>query len=214
MVDITQSLLVVVDAQKDFMNEDGALYVEGAEAIKGEMKNVFDTYNISNRPVIYTQDWHIKSDDEIDDEDPDFVNTFPMHCKRWRDGAKIIDEVRPESLSRIEHKVIMSNILDYKIDQNKHVSLTKNKFNLFEGSAYGELLIDKINRNDEIKTIDVMGVSGNVCVKEFVQGAFHRTDKVIRVWKDAIESIPNDQLPNENDLLEKWNRTGIEILEG
>jgi len=81
--------LVVVDMQKDFCYEDGALYI--GDHVKNIFKPLSEVVKTSrgNIPVIFTQDWHRKDDSEF--------KIWPPHCLAGTRGAEIIDELNPDS---------------------------------------------------------------------------------------------------------------------
>ena len=54
-----------VDTQKDFMNPDGALYVEGAESIKPNLKKLTEFARENNIFVVNTADFHFPDDKEL-----------------------------------------------------------------------------------------------------------------------------------------------------
>ena len=50
-----------VDTQKDFMNKDGKLYVQGAEEIKSNLKRLTNLAKAYNITVVNTGDYHNKT---------------------------------------------------------------------------------------------------------------------------------------------------------
>ncbi len=86
IVDPDKSAIIVVDMQKDFCCEDGALFV-GAQVnkIKPNIKKLMVKASTSKVPVILTQDWHTP-------DDPEF-SVWGKHCVQDTDGAKIIEEL-------------------------------------------------------------------------------------------------------------------------
>jgi nicotinamidase-related amidase len=79
--------LVVVDMQKDFCYPEGALYV--GDHVRKTIDNIRDVLDIvrGSIPVIFTQDWHRKDDEEF--------NVWPKHCIQNTWGAEIVDELNP-----------------------------------------------------------------------------------------------------------------------
>ena len=79
--------LLIVDMQKDFCYEDGALYVgNNVKEIVNSVKNVVDSLR-GNVPIVFTQDWHRR-------DDPEF-KIWPKHCVQNTWGAEVIDELNP-----------------------------------------------------------------------------------------------------------------------
>jgi nicotinamidase-related amidase len=80
--------LLVVDMQKDFCYESGALFIgEHVENIFEPLKRVIETAR-EKIPVIFTQDWHRSDDKEFE--------IWRPHCVMDTVGAEIIDELNPK----------------------------------------------------------------------------------------------------------------------
>ncbi len=79
--------LLVIDMQKDFCYENGALYIgDHVKKIFDPMRKVIK-YLRDKIPVIFTQDWHRENDTEF--------NIWPKHCIQNTWGAEIVDELDP-----------------------------------------------------------------------------------------------------------------------
>jgi len=84
------TVVMVVDMQNDFVNEDGKLYV--GESVKKIIPNIQRTVAIAretNVPVVYTQDWHVN-------DDPEF-KVWPAHCIEETVGAQVVQTLKPAS---------------------------------------------------------------------------------------------------------------------
>ncbi|MDF2957978.1 MAG: Nicotinamidase-related amidase [Candidatus Alkanophagales archaeon MCA70_species_1] len=81
-----ETAIIIVDMQKDFCYENGALYVGDAakNAIKS-VKSLLQRTSVSQEHWVFTQDWHR-------DDDPEF-KIWPKHCVAGTDGAEIVDEL-------------------------------------------------------------------------------------------------------------------------
>ncbi len=190
-----------VDCQKDFINPDGALYVEGAETIKPNLKKLTQFAKENNIFVVNTGDYHFPGDEELSDK-PDFVNTFPLHCMFDKTGHHFIEEIEVKD---------SSSILDYRENQETDLNLygnniviTKNKFDVFQGNPHTDRFLDFINPDIAV----VYGVATNVCVNCAVLGLRERGIEVI-VIKDAIKELPN--LPVK-EIYEEWDLKGVGSL--
>ena len=77
-----ETAVIIVDMQKDFCYENGALYVGDAakNAIKS-VKSLLQRTSVSQEHWVFTQDWHR-------DDDPEF-KIWPKHCVAGTDGAEI-----------------------------------------------------------------------------------------------------------------------------
>ncbi len=188
-----------VDTQKDFMNSNGALYVEGAETIKPNLKKLTDFAKENNIMVVNTGDYHFTGDEELSDN-PDFINTFPNHCMAESDGSKFIDETRPDEDSHI-HAIDYMESGNYISIDDRNVIIYKNKFDVFTGNLDTNKVLDLINPDIVI----VYGVATNICVNCAVLGLTKRGIEVI-VVKDAIKELPN--LP-VTEIYEKWDERNV-----
>ncbi len=81
--------LIVVDMQKDFCYENGALFIgKHVKSIFEPLRRVVEHARSKGIPVIFTQDWHREDDAEF--------NIWPKHCIAGSEGAEIIDELNPQ----------------------------------------------------------------------------------------------------------------------
>lgn len=190
-----------VDCQKDFIEKDGALYVEGAELIKPNLKKLTEFAKENNIFIVNTADFHFPDDEELSDK-PDYKTTFPPHCMWDQKGHNFIEETA----------IIGDyNILDYRKGQetdlnllDNNIVITKNKFDIFEGNPYTNKFLDFINPDIAI----VYGVATNVCVNCAVLGLRKRGVEVI-VIKDAIKELP--KLPVK-EIYDQWDLKGVGFL--
>lgn len=84
-----ESALVIIDMQKDFCYEDGALFVgEGAKEIIERIKRLIKKAKEKKVHLIFTQDWHEPEDKEF--------RIWGHHCIKNTRGAEIINELREE----------------------------------------------------------------------------------------------------------------------
>lgn len=186
-----------VDCQKDFINPDGALYIQGAETIKPTLKKLTEYAKEHNILVVNTQDSHIPLDEELSDE-PDYQNTFPEHCMFDTKGYEFIEETNPEgNISTIRYINVSEPTI--KLD-TRNIIIHKNKFDVFEGSPHTDKILTLINPD----TVVVYGVATNVCVNCAVLGLLKRG---INVWvvSDAIKELPNISV---EDIYDTWNVEG------
>ena len=73
-----------VDAQKDFMLPGGKLYVPGAERIIPNIKRLVDAARKAGILLVSSACAHAA-------DDPEFAS-FPPHCIRGTEGARIVPE--------------------------------------------------------------------------------------------------------------------------
>ncbi|CAG7581171.1 MAG: Nicotinamidase/pyrazinamidase [uncultured marine phage] len=190
-----------VDTQIDFMDSDGALYVEGAEEIKPTLKSLTDFAKENNIRVINTMDWHYKDSEELSKE-PDFATTFPPHCMADTTGATYVLETEPEDSYVIDWSINMG--LQF-LPNKRNITIRKDKFDVFEGNPNSSRVVDILKKGG-IDTVVVYGVAENVCVNCAVNGLVERGLNVV-VVEDGIKGLPNIESPKPF-----WVESGVELI--
>ncbi len=189
-----------VDTQKDFMNKDGKLYVQGAEEIKSNLKrltNLAKTYKII---VVNTGDYHDKTSKEISNA-PDFKTTFPPHCMEGSEGYDFIVETYPKDWSAFYWR---ENVATPILYQTRNIIIFKDHFDVFQGNKHTEEIVKSL----KAQHIIVYGVATNVCVDFAVMGLVER-GYLVTVVKDAIKGLPN--LPVE-EIYKRWQENGVSLI--
>lgn len=198
-MDKSKTIYWNVDTQKDFINPDGALYVEGAEEIKPVLKELTQFARENDIKIINTCDWHYDDSEELSDS-PDFVNTFPPHCMANTDGASFIEETSPKNPSFIEWNVELPSV-PLSITSSKELVITKDKFDVFTGNPYSNEVVETLKRCG-YETVVVYGVVSEICVGFAVDGLLKRGFKV-RLVKDAIKHLNID---NFSEKVSEWKK--------
>ena len=191
-----------VDTQIDFMEPDGKLYVQGAEAIRPLLGKITRYARENNIRVVNTADYHLINSSEISNN-PDFVNTFPPHCMAETKGALYIPETDPEQPVIIDWNADV--MLDPRFDNPdrfRNVLIRKDAFDVFAGNPHTEKVLDIIQPD----RVFVYGVTTNVCVDQAVTGLAERGKEVF-VFSDAIKELPNIPMP-----FEKWKNLGVTLI--
>ena len=95
VVNPVETAVLVVDMQKDFCYEDGALFVgDAVRRIIPNIKALLEDARRKGLPLIFTQDWHSPEDDEF--------AVWGRHCVEYTRGAELIDE-----LAEVEERVFV-----------------------------------------------------------------------------------------------------------
>lgn len=189
-----------VDTQRDFMNTDGALPIPNADAIKPNLRVLTQYAERNGIYVVNTGDWHDEKSKEVSDA-PDWVNTFPMHCKIGSYGAEFIPETLPENPYVIDWRD--ASFDERKVSQTRNLILYKDKFSIFEGNPHTQGVLELVKP----KLIVVYGVATDVCVKQAVLGLQQRKYSCY-VVTDAIKGITDERT---NSALEEMARTGAKF---
>jgi nicotinamidase/pyrazinamidase len=168
--------LLCVDVQNDFMNNDGALYVPGAEDIKLTIYKIIRLAWVADIPVLYTQDEH-------DGKEPEMkVNggAFPFHCMFGTEGQK---------------NIVEAPILDGK---NQAITFKKACYDVFD-EENGNTSFPEWLKMHNIKRVFVSGVALDFCVLAAVKGLLKMgievlliTDATKAVFADKVDAVLHD----------------------
>jgi nicotinamidase-related amidase len=96
----SQTVLIIVDMQNDFVKPDGNLVVPAALETVPRIQNLLESVRNANIKVAYTQDTMFEGDPEWE--------IWPEHCRINTWGWEIIEELKP----RPEDLVCMKNRYD------------------------------------------------------------------------------------------------------
>ena len=77
--------LIIVDVQNDFC-EGGSLAVEGGAAVAQAISAYVAEHAAAYDHIVATADWHIDPGEHFAQE-PDYVNTWPVHCVAGSAGS-------------------------------------------------------------------------------------------------------------------------------
>ena len=85
--------LIIVDVQNDFC-EGGSLAVAGGTAVAGAISRYVASAADRYAAVVATTDWHEDPGAHFSDS-PDYVDSWPAHCRIGTDGALIHPDAEP-----------------------------------------------------------------------------------------------------------------------
>jgi nicotinamidase/pyrazinamidase len=201
-MDLTNWLFWNVDTQIDFVYPRGKLYVQGAENLRPQWKELTELAKENSIRVVNTADYHYPNSAELDSS-PDFVNTFPEHCMAGTRGADYIRETDPEDSIIFDwDKEYLITPEFFNREEHRNFIIRKDAFDVFEGNPMTDTILKQLNPD----TVVVYGVTTNVCVDAAVKGLAKKVNKVY-VIKDAIKELPNIPLP-----FDKWKKKGVEMI--
>lgn len=191
-----------VDTQRDFIDKSGAMYVQGAEKIRPNLKRLTEIAKTNNVQVVNTGDCHTPLSKELS-MTPDYVNTFPPHCLPTEDGIDFIPETAPESPYVIDY-LNDSELNVEVILRRRNLVIYKDDFDVFIGNKKTARLVQILNP----ELIVVYGVATNVCVDKAVQGLLDR-GKIVYVVSDAIKEVST--IPVDN-IYSSWKNRGVKMV--
>ncbi len=150
--------LIVVDVQNDFC-EGGSLPVEGGARVASDIGELLrhwsrrDDHAPGYAHVVATKDHHIDPGDHWSRE-PDFRDSWPVHCKVGTDGEAFHPNLDPQPFDAVflkgEHQAAYSG---------------------FEGSETGGAGLADWLRGHGVTEVDVCGIATDYCVRATVLDA-------------------------------------------
>jgi nicotinamidase/pyrazinamidase len=134
--------LIVVDVQNDFC-EGGSLAVAGGAAVAAAVNELFGSYD----HVVATRDYHIDPGAHFS-SDPDFVDTWPPHCRAGTPGASF-------------HPALDVAGIEAVFSKGAYAAA----YSGFEGTTpAGQSLTDWL-RAHRVSDVDVVGIATDHCVR-------------------------------------------------
>lgn len=149
--------LIVVDVQNDFC-EGGSLPVSGGARVAADIGTMLHHWSSKDPEaptydappydlVVATKDHHIDPGAHWSRE-PDFVDSWPVHCKAGTDGEAFHPNLDPQPFDAIFRK-------------GEHAAA----YSGFEGATpEGDALLDWL-RSHEVDRVDVCGLATDHCVR-------------------------------------------------
>lgn len=137
--------LIVVDIQNDFC-EGGALGVTGGTAVAREVAALLAGAH-GYRVVVATRDMHIDPGSHFS-ENPDFVDTWPVHCVQGTAGAELREELREASFDAV-------------FDKGAYEAA----YSGFEGADSAGTSLAAWLRAHDVNSVDVVGIATDHCVR-------------------------------------------------
>ena len=148
--------LIVVDVQGDFC-EGGSIEVKGGAALATKIGEFIQDRQHVYDKIVATKDWHIDPGDHFA-ENPDWVDTWPAHCRPGTPGAEFHPNLLP-SMGDIDFDAIFK--------KGEHSAA----YSGFEGHEdSGATLADWLRTND-IDEVDCVGIATRGCVKATAEDA-------------------------------------------
>lgn len=182
--------LIVVDVQKDFC-EGGSLAVSGGANVAGDLSTYLrGDHGYSH--VVTTKDHHIDPGSHFSDE-PDYVDSWPVHCVVGTEGADFHDDLDTAGVEAVFHK-----------------GAYEAAYSGFEGGHHqtGELLLDWLSARG-VDEVDVVGIATDYCVLATAKDAV-RAGLRTRVLRDLVAGVAD---ATSSAALVELQALGVEIAD-
>lgn len=145
-----QVSLFIIDAQNDFMDPNGALYVKGSEEIIPNILNLINLAKLNNWDFYATMDQHQYNSDEFESNG----GPFPTHCVEKTEGGAIVSQIWNACghLSKV---------------------FPKNQLSIWSEPKFVQEMNEKL-LNAPLQVAIVVGVASDFCVRAAVAGLLDR----------------------------------------
>ncbi|MFC7456135.1 isochorismatase family protein [Brachybacterium sp. GCM10030267] len=188
---MSRRLLIIVDVQNDFC-EGGALAVDGGSAVAARTAEFVREHAADYDRILATQDWHRGDTDNgghfaTPPAEPDFSETWPVHCVAGTRGAEFHPEIEAlvADVGRIEIARKGYGIPSYSA---------------LEGATVGtEESVQQLIGSGDWDQVDVVGLAYDFCVRATALGAVATGApvRVLRRLTAAVHPAGNEQLEAE-----------------
>lgn len=188
--------LLIVDVQNDFC-PGGALGTERGDAVAGAIATYVAQHRGDYDEVLTTQDWHIDPEGHFSEE-PDFVDTWPVHCVADSPGAQLHPVLRSELAARPADAAFFKG--EYTAAYSAAEAATA------EGDNQTGFL-DYLDAHN-ITSVDAVGIATDHCVRASVLDIL-ATDRTVRVLTDMCSPVSDEAAAA---ALEEMRAAGAEVV--
>lgn len=199
--------IIVVDVQNDFV--DGSLgtdrglevarginaWLGGLVHAEGEEAEASDGSSVASRPLIVgTKDWHIKPEGHFapEGEEPDYKDTWPVHCVADTHGAQVCAELNPE-------------LVDVWFHKGEYTAA----YSGFEGHLAGEeQTLQQWLNSHEVENVTIVGIATDFCVRatalDALNAGFH-----VRIIEQLCSAVTEQ---GGKSAIQELEDAGAEII--
>ncbi|WP_156760850.1 isochorismatase family protein [Microbacterium karelineae] len=167
--------LLIVDVQNDF-TEDGALAVAGGDAVAIGVTRLLEARAREYDAIIASRDWHDADGDNGGhfSEDPDFIDTWPVHCVAGTPGAEYDPWFDPAAVT-------------HHVKKGQGVPA----YSMFEGATDDGETVAEILAERGVDGVDVVGLATDHCVLASSRDALAAGLRV-RILTDLVAGVAPD----------------------
>jgi nicotinamidase/pyrazinamidase len=187
--------LIVLDVQNDFC-EGGSLAVPGGAQTAHDIAEVLHHW-VAKDPkaadyshVVATKDHHIDPGGHWS-KDPDFRDSWPVHCRVGTDGEAFHPNLDPQPFEAIFLK-------------GEYAAA----YSGFEGRAPGDVALADWLTNHEVTDVDLCGIATDYCVRATALDAVAAGFQV-RVLQDLCAGVAED---TSRRALEEMREAGATVV--
>ncbi|MDO4909382.1 MAG: isochorismatase family protein [Corynebacterium sp.] len=184
--------LIIVDVQNDFC-PGGALATRSGAVVAKKIAQYLRANHEKYTTVVATKDWHVSPGTHWS-ENPDFINTWPVHCEADTFGAEFHQEIKN-----------VEDLIDGTFCKGRYTAA----YSGFEG-LYQDTSLENWLKSRGVHYVDVCGIATDYCVRQTAMDAKQRGFDV-RLLRDLVAPVSVD---TGKAALEDMRTAGIEIKLG
>lgn len=198
---IMKTALLIIDVQNDFC-EGGSLAVTGGQKIAQNISSLVE--NLPEKyytKIIATRDHHIDPGEHYaTDGEPDFVTSWPIHCKANTLGA----ELHPDLVESFNENFNLDAIFDKGEYEAAYSGFEGHASNQYSGDAeFNELLSVYLKRHN-VTHVHIVGIATDHCVKASAFDAL-KNDFDVTIVTDLVAGVNET---SSNDALNAFKAAG------
>lgn len=186
--------LFIIDVQNDF-TEGGALGVEGGAAVAAGITEYLAAHRDDYALVVASRDWHDAEGDNGGhfalDGEPDFVDTWPVHCVAGSPGAEY-------------HPALDVSAVDVHIRKGQG----EPAYSIFEGTDDSGRGIAEVLAERGVIEVDLVGIATDYCVRRSALDALEHGQHV-RVLTGLVAGVAAE---SSAAALAELGHAGAEIV--
>lgn len=167
--------LIIVDEQNDFV-EGGSLGVDGGLEVVNKTINFLKEHKNDYDLIVVTQDWHIDPGEHFS-ENPDYIDSWPVHCVAETEGAELVSELT-ETLENLDPVFIR---------KGQYIAA----YSGFEGTDENGNNLETVLLDNSIGEVDIVGIAEDYCVNSTAIDA-NKLGFNTNVILDLTEAINSD----------------------
>lgn len=184
--------LFIVDVQNDF-TEGGALGVDGGDAVAAAITRHLQTHASDYELIVASRDWHHADHDNgghFADGEPDFVDTWPVHCVADTEGAEYDPEFDTDAVT-------------HHVKKGQGIPA----YSLFEGATESGDSVAELLTEHGVVDVDIVGIATDYCVRASALDAVAHGRRV-RVLTDLIAGVAPE---SSEAALTELAHAGVEL---
>lgn len=164
--------LLIVDVQNDF-TEGGALAVTGGDAVASAVSDLLARSAGDYTVVIASRDWHDPDSDNGGhfSADPDYVDTWPVHCVAGTDGAAY-------------DPLLVTGQITHHVRKGQG----QPAYSMFEGATEDDETVAEILAAYGVLDADIVGIATDHCVRASALDALAHGVR-IRILTDLVAGV-------------------------